>query len=790
MTPSAADHVSPTTGRVFANHAVRAVRVAAVVLVFALLTPSRASAQQSADTEAEAEAGAGQSPSAESLKTLGEQLRRGSATERREASHRLREFGALAAPAVPDLIAALDDDEQQVWFNSVMTLAAIGPKAEPAIPSLIADLDQSRRGRRNRYWEQVWYRSAYALSQIGPGALPALLTALENPSSDVRSGAARAIGWMRPRESTTIGSLTRLLDDPDEKVRNIAGEALAEIGPASVPDLRAALESESSRMVIGAVRALGSIQSDAAPAAPRVALLFRESTEPTLRAEALNAVVRMTSDPAIVLPLLLEGLKADDDAIIQSAASGLLRLRSHSAAIVPSLIEMLDSSSPDVATRAADVLGRFGPRSNAAVPDLIRLAGANQDEEAAATARQALVRIGPASVAPLLDWAAELGVDGVDGQDWPVLALSQIGTPAVPDLARALEISDSAAVKLVSTRAIGKVGSDAASAVPLLFGLLNDSEPRVRAAALDALVMVGADFDLLLPRVKTALEDSAPEPRLAAGRAASAMGAAAASLVDPLMVSLDADDPAFQATAAAALGGLGPLARPALPRLTNLLATDNEALRVAVIRCLGAIGPEANASAPQLISLGRSESVKERAAVVQALVQLEPPRDSVRELLESLRADSDPEVRALAIQASVRLDGDNPNLSPMLVEAMKDESASVRQAAARSVPLLDGKDDRVSAEPGLFGLLDSNESEDRDLALDLLRQLQPEDVSRLVRALENKSPAVRLFACERLGRIGSAAREAIPALRRLEDDNYDFIRREARDAVRRIERRR
>jgi hypothetical protein len=45
---------------------------------------------------------------------------------------------------------------------------------------------------------------------------------------------------------------------------------------------------------------------------------------------------------------------------------------------------------------------------------------------------------------------------------------------------------------------------------------------------------------------------------------------------------------------------------------------------------------------------------------------------------------------------------------------------------------------------------------------------------------------VRLFACESLGRIGPEAERAIPKLEKVKRDRYDFVRRRAEDAIRRI----
>ncbi|MCG9131571.1 HEAT repeat domain-containing protein, partial [Candidatus Poribacteria bacterium] len=72
----------------------------------------------------------------------------------------LGSIGPAAAPAVPDLIDSLEnDDDKQVRFESALALAQIGPAANDAVPVLANALrDEDRYVRDN---------SIHALKRIG-----------------------------------------------------------------------------------------------------------------------------------------------------------------------------------------------------------------------------------------------------------------------------------------------------------------------------------------------------------------------------------------------------------------------------------------------------------------------------------------------------------------------------------------------------------------------------------------------------------------------------------------------
>lgn len=115
------------------------------------------------------------------LASLLPRLRSGTLEERRQVALRLHSAGPRARFAVPDLIAAMRDEDWQVRMLAAATLGYIG---EPAGPQAVAAL---RRGIGDAD-QRVAFNAALALTKVAPrdpASIPLLMTTLTNrPASD------------------------------------------------------------------------------------------------------------------------------------------------------------------------------------------------------------------------------------------------------------------------------------------------------------------------------------------------------------------------------------------------------------------------------------------------------------------------------------------------------------------------------------------------------------------------------------------------------------------------------
>jgi HEAT repeat protein len=181
----------------------------------------------------------------------------------------------LAKPAVPNLIAALRDKDDEVRTWAAITLGQIGPNAVSAVEPLLALL---------RYEEnpQVISCAVRSLGEIGPGArpaLPVLAAMVQNPEHTAQVFAIQAFWRVGPKgraeASIVVPKLIdRLVTSNDTRMRVWVAEILCEIGPAAqeaIPALSIAagdLDPEVRRAARDALSALGGKGPNSRPGDP------------------------------------------------------------------------------------------------------------------------------------------------------------------------------------------------------------------------------------------------------------------------------------------------------------------------------------------------------------------------------------------------------------------------------------------------------------------------------------------------------------------------------------------
>jgi HEAT repeat protein len=158
-----------------------------------------------------------------------------------------------------------------------------------------------------------------------------------------------------------------------------------------------------------------------------------------------------------------------------------------------------------------------------------------------------------------------------------------------------------------------------------------------------------------------------------------------------------------------------------VPALVEALSDRDRFVRWAAARTLGRIGPAAR---PEPATLG----------------------------LAKLLSDPDLDVR---MAAATTLEVYGPRAAkaiPAVVAATQTGDAEIRQAAMRALPSIDTKG-------------------------------QPDTIGALIKALANPDARVRQTAAETLGKFGSAARSARPALAEALNDDDPEVRRAASEAL-------
>jgi HEAT repeat protein len=317
-------------------------------------------------------------------------------------------------------------------------------------------------------------------------------------------------------------------------------------------------------------------------------------------------------------------------------------------------------------------------------------------------------------------------------------------------------------------------------AIPALAAVLGSPEPDLRHAAAKAL---GAyrkkDAGAAVSALGSALGSPNPETRYVAATCLAEFGQDVWPVVPALVASLERDDLALAASptsgaphdpklaAARALLQAAPeryfngppLDGRSLAALARALRSGRPDVRETIATVLGRMVPTP-ALVPPLAEAVRDPLPAVRAAALKSLDQLGrkvpfAPPEAVRAALE----DEAPKVRFWAAgtigHAGREID---PFLPRLLWHAEHDPDADVRAACAEAVR------DHIKGDA-----------------------VTPAVVPRLIEALGSPDPQVVTAACGLLGRIGPAARSAIPRLRQCEQHGPKEVQGAAQQAVAALE---
>jgi HEAT repeat protein len=152
--------------------------------------------------------------------------------------------------------------------------------------------------------------------------------------------------------------------------------------------------------------------------------------------------------------------------------------------------------------------------------------------------------------------------------------------------------------------ALGRIGPDAAPAVPLLVKALGDPAWKLKAAAIDAVRGIGPAAAEAVVAIVPIMKEGGPDIRADAARALQALGPAAKEAVPVLIDALADNTPFVRRESAIALGRIGPDARAALPALGKMLQDSDTSNAVEPAAAIWLIGRD---NQPLLELLGKKK---------------------------------------------------------------------------------------------------------------------------------------------------------------------------------------
>jgi len=325
-----------------------------------------------------------------------------------------------------------------------------------------------------------------------------------------------------------------------------------------------------------------------------------------------------------------------------------------------------------------------------------------------------------------------------------LVKLGPAAQSALPTLLKRFQQGDQQ-VEWVITELAKAVGP---SAVPPLLSALQDPDAKIRQKAAEALGEMESNARSGVPGLTLALHDSDPAVVLVSALSLRKIDPRDHAGVPALITLLSHPNPEVRAGAIVGLGEFGPDAAGAVPPLLKVWDEDPPSLRKYVARTLGLIGQDAGAAIPRLIALLNSQDQQEVAFAAEALSHLgEEAKAAIPKLLTLAEKDEHTWAAFTALAAM------GPDAVPGLVEIYRQGDRRhwwVAKAFMKQGPKA------VAAVPALLEELGSDKPRRAALAamvLGCIGEGAKEAVPRLAELIQDEDPHLRLRAAEALWKL-------------------------------------
>lgn len=431
---------------------------------------------------------------------------------RERATAALLKLGRDAQDAIPTLMQALTHKDPTIRADAASVLAGFVPFLDR-----VEHLLDPRLQRLSQNHVQIRRAVTKALGDVGAQGNSAettrmvvdqLITLLADADADVQANAVQSLGRIGVQASPAAPHLLKRLRREGDLDRSVI-HALGQIGPAvkvASPDTVAALlqtlKNEDERIKRESIEALGQIEAEET-VDELIALLDDPKKSRRFRPAIIVALGQIHAQPNIVIPRLMTALDNNEN-------------------------------EPSLRDQASRSLGRFGPeavkvllpiiQSGPPQPENKRTAEAERSRLRYFRALHALKYAGPAvepTTTLLIDILKETAASPtmrVAGK-YAAEALATVGKPAVPKLIPLLKGTD-AEVRQLTASTLGRIGSDARPAIPVLLTAFaqEKKEWQFRVNVLNALTGIQKEADSVQDQLFLAWNDEHPQVRARAIR--------------------------------------------------------------------------------------------------------------------------------------------------------------------------------------------------------------------------------------------------------------------------------
>lgn len=242
-------------------------------------------------------------------------------------------------------------------FEFMRTQAPAGPSWDHKKEELPAEF--AANPIYNDVWNWMSGRSA-SLAGTKPEEAAAIAE-LSQLLSGQEPSAQIAAYELASRGQAGIEALLEALRNGSESVSRIASYGLSVAGAQAIEGLTKALELESETAANHAAFALSELRGFSDNAVPKVTALLAHPSA-AVRRTATEALGIMSTDPAAVVPALIQALRDEDTQVRFTAGLSLVRIGPAAAAAVPALAQALGDGNRYVRGHALEALRYIGTK--------------------------------------------------------------------------------------------------------------------------------------------------------------------------------------------------------------------------------------------------------------------------------------------------------------------------------------------------------------------------------------------------------------------------------------------
>jgi HEAT repeat protein len=670
-----------------------------------------------------------------SLPALGEALRKGDYRTRAAVLAFLGRHGPRAAPAARDIALLLAAKEPELRQAAAETLAAIGPMARN--PDVLAGLLQCQNDLDSSVSDAA-KRAIGALGAAGAADAISLVIILKDEKKPVeaRLTALRSAVGLAGDAPQVLDAVITAVKDPSKEIRAAAAESLGKIGTgkreAAFAALLAALKDADQNVKTNAAVALDGFGVPSAAECTALLEVFKDSAAtPPAKVAAVNMLGRGgPTTPKEVVSALLGGLNHDDQTIRKACADALPKLPAPDVAELPGLFKALtsDNSPPEMKRYSVGAIAAMAPmippskHAEVRKPLMKLLDGA---ADLADPAFQTLLALGP----PPASEAGELR-RLLENKRAPAKARSYAANALATHAAGSEEISaallealkdEDAGVKRAASVGLSKAGLKTAEAAQALGKALADGDPMVRLNVVTALAAMPPEAKAF-PFLLTAYEENDDAIVRAALPGLAKIDKPTREEQDEILKRINSPKLRLRLFAMGVLLDMGPMA-PA-DAILKAIRDDEPTMRKLALRALRD-RDDIKEAAPIFVQMLKDPSPEMRIEAAEALVKLKlEPKLVVPVVLDMATMKDSPSYERAKELVKQFGDWTKPAVAPLMADLLKDD----RRAAASVGLVAMGK----TAVPDLVRTLEGNKDAAQILVLlDIVTQMGPDAKSAL-----------------------------------------------------------